>query len=65
MVGNLPTASTGRRRLTKLFRFPAECEFWMVEGLNQSDSNKNVSKSEESLAFAVFAYYLVALGSPL
>jgi hypothetical protein len=35
MVGNLPAATTGRTRLTELFRFQAEYEFGMVEGLNR------------------------------
>src|ERR1700687_4626839 len=65
MVGNLPTASTGRTRLTQLFRSPAECEFEVVEGLTQSDSNKNVSRSQELLAFGGFTYYFVAQRSPL
>ena len=65
MVGNLPAATTERTRLTRLFRFQAECEFGTVEALNRSGPKKNAHSSQESLAFVVFAYYLVALGSRL
>ena len=65
MVGNLPAATTETNAAIKLFGLPAECEFGVAEGLNQSDPNKNVGRSQGLLAFAVFTYYLVALGSPL